>query len=79
MGAAKSHVLYVGFHGGWPGALRTFKFHMKTTRRQSMKLLLTRSAAGRMVLHLECIRRGGRLEFHWRGVRRELRGLFLRQ
>ena len=33
---------------------------------------LAQRTAGRMLLHLVCIGRGGRREFHWAGVRREL-------
>lgn len=40
-----------------------------------MKLYLTRIALGRVVLHLGCICRGGQLDFHWAGIRRELLGL----
>jgi len=41
-----------------------------------MMLRLVQFALGRMVLHLCCIVRGGHWDFHWAGVRREIRHLF---
>lgn len=40
-----------------------------------MMMLLVQFALGRMVLHLCCILRVGRWDFHWAGVRREVRGM----
>lgn len=40
-----------------------------------MKLFLTRSAVGRMLLHAACVMRGGKLHFHSAGIRRECSGL----
>lgn len=40
-----------------------------------MKLFLTRSAVGRMLLHAACVARGGKLRFHSAGIRRECSGL----
>jgi len=45
--------------------------NMKTT----FKIQLTRIAPGRMVLHFGCLLRGGRWEFHWAGMRRELKAI----
>ena len=39
----------------------------------AVKLLLTRVAVGRMLLHLGCIVRGGRVLHHLEGIKRELR------
>jgi len=49
---------------------------MNSARRQWFKCFLARSSIGRVILHLECLRRGGKTRFHFSGVRRELRGLF---
>jgi len=38
----------------------------------TFKMYLTRIAPGRVLLHLGCLLRGGRWDFHWGGVRREL-------
>ncbi|MEK7782276.1 MAG: SGNH/GDSL hydrolase family protein [Verrucomicrobiota bacterium] len=40
-----------------------------------MKMLLTRFAFGRMLLHAACVARGGKLHFHCAGIRRECFGL----
>jgi hypothetical protein len=37
-----------------------------------MKLFLARIPIGRMFLHIGCICRGGKVAFHWEGLRREL-------
>jgi hypothetical protein len=37
-----------------------------------MKDQLTETRAGRIVLHLMCIVRHGRVRWHWDGIRREL-------
>jgi len=42
----------------------------------SLKIYLTRTAPGRMLLHLGCLLRGGRWDFHWACIRRELTGWF---
>jgi hypothetical protein len=42
----------------------------------NIKLQLAQKAAGRILLHLGCVMRGGRWEFHWAGVRREIAKLF---
>jgi len=42
-----------------------------------MKLFLSNFALGRMLLHLGCICRGGKKQFHLNGVWRELRKCFL--
>jgi hypothetical protein len=36
-------------------------------------MLLVEFALGRMVLHVCCILRGGRWDYHWAGVWREIR------
>lgn len=36
-------------------------------------MLLVEFALGRMVLHVCCILRGGRWDYHWAGVWREVR------
>jgi hypothetical protein len=41
-----------------------------------IKSQLAQKAAGRILLHLGCVMRGGCWEFHWAGVRREMAGLF---
>jgi hypothetical protein len=38
----------------------------------NLKFHLTRIAPGRVLLHLGCLTRGGRWDFHWAGIRREL-------
>ena len=38
----------------------------------SLKMFLTTHALGRVCLHLACICRGGKIRFHFAGVRREL-------
>jgi len=38
----------------------------------NFKMRLTRSATGRMVLHIGCLLRGGQWNFHWAGLRRQL-------
>lgn len=40
-----------------------------------MKFFLTQSAAGRLLLHIGCICRGGRIDFHLAGVRRAVQGM----
>ncbi len=40
-----------------------------------MKLLMAKSNAGRIFLHLLCIFRGGDCRFHWAGVTREFKGI----
>ncbi|HEX3628238.1 MAG TPA: glycoside hydrolase domain-containing protein, partial [Verrucomicrobiae bacterium] len=40
-----------------------------------MKLLMAKSNAGRIFLHLLCIIRGGHCRFHWAGVTREFKGV----
>ena len=42
----------------------------------NLKIQLAQKAAGRILLHLGCLLRGGRWDFHWTGVRRELACLF---
>ena len=42
----------------------------------SLKIQLAQNVVGRIVLHLGCLLRGGRREFHWAAVRRELARLF---
>jgi len=37
----------------------------------TFKMQLTRIAPGRVLLHLGCLLRGGRWDFHWAGIRRE--------
>ena len=39
-----------------------------------MKLLLAKSNAGRILLHLLCLFRGGNRRFHWAGVHRQFKG-----
>ncbi len=41
-----------------------------------LKIQLAQNAAGRIALHLGCLLRGGRWNFHWTGVRREVDRLF---
>jgi len=38
----------------------------------NIKMQMTENGCGRVLLHLGCLLRGGRWEFHWAGVRREL-------
>ena len=45
--------------------------------RQSRKLKLTESTSGRAWLHLACLCRGSRWDFHWAGVRREFRSVII--
>ena len=33
---------------------------------------MTQIALGRALLHLGCLLRGGRWDFHWAGIRREM-------
>lgn len=40
-----------------------------------MKLLLTQSTLGRILLHLACLVRGGKFNFHYAGIRRECAGM----
>src|ERR1700743_503810 len=40
-----------------------------------MKLLMAKSNAGRIFLHLLCLLRGGNCRFHWAGVTREFKGI----
>ena len=40
-----------------------------------MTYLLTQVAPGRVILHAICICRGGRFDFHFAGIRREVRNL----
>ena len=40
-----------------------------------MKLFLTQSTLGRILLHTACLARGGKLHFHCAGIRRECSGL----
>ena len=41
----------------------------------TFKMQLTRIAPGRVLLHLGCLLRGGRWDFHYAGIRREIRKL----
>ena len=45
--------------------------------RQNRKLKLAESASGRAWLHLACLCRGSRWDFHWAGVRREFRSVII--
>jgi len=42
----------------------------------NLKIQLAQKTAGRILLHLGCLLRGGRWNFHWTEVCRELAGLF---
>lgn len=50
---------------GWGGGKKC------TAGVRMRKLTLSQSAGGRILLHLGCLIRGGRLSFHLKGVRRE--------
>ena len=41
----------------------------------TFKMQLTRIALGRALLHLGCLLRGGRWDFHYAGIRRECRNM----
>lgn len=53
----------------------TEPFCSKSQRKHHMKMFLTRSSIGRMLLHAACVVRGGKLRFHCAGIRRECSGL----
>jgi hypothetical protein len=40
-----------------------------------MKIMLTKSSVGRILLHVGCICRGGKWSFHLAGVRRQFEAL----
>jgi hypothetical protein len=41
----------------------------------TLKMQMTQTAPGRILLHLVCLLRGGHWNFHWAGIRRECRRL----
>ena len=44
----------------------------------NLKMQLAQNATGRILLHVGCLIRGGRWEFHWAGVRRAVARFFKR-
>ena len=44
--------------------------------KQRFQFYCAQHVLGRVLLHSGCLLRGGRWEFHWAGVRRELARLF---
>jgi hypothetical protein len=44
----------------------------------SMKTWLIKRFSGRVLLHLACLLRDGKVQWHWAGMKRELRTLISR-